>query len=115
MKKVVLNKCLRHFDHLHASGQSAVVPPVGLQRRHTVQSAGVVDFHDNAVLALDKLVCDFEIKWRESANVLAEFCSVQPNARKIICRAKIQEHTPVQLSLIRKIALVPNRALVKQQ
>lgn len=54
---------------------------------NAIQAARVVHFDDNAVLAIDELVGDLEVEWREATNVLAEFVAVEPNASQVIGRS----------------------------
>ena len=52
LKRIIVDVALRHIDEIDLAGESAVVPPVGLERRNGVCAARVIDGDDDEILAV---------------------------------------------------------------
>ena len=79
LNEVVLNKCLRHLDERHRTCDSAVIPPIGVDRRDLIFSTSVVDPENEEISLRLHAVGDLEIEGRETTLVMAKFFSIQVN------------------------------------
>ena len=71
--------------------EAAVVPPVGVDGRHALGMALVVDAHDERVACRTQPAGHLELERREAAHVPAEFLAVQIDIRLVIGAAEVNE------------------------
>src|SRR5207245_9042428 len=93
LDKVILHKRAGHLQKLHLARESAIVPPMRHQRRHSVSPALVIYFDNKEIGSVSDEPGYFKIERRESALVLPDFFPVEINIRAIICRPEINEET----------------------
>ena len=88
---VAANEGLRHLHQQHAAGETSVVPPVGVERRHSLAQPAVVDLHHQEIVRLPYPVGDLEVERRESALVLAELLAVEIDPGAVVGGPEVDE------------------------
>src|SRR6059058_1974272 len=95
--------------------QTAVIPPIGLQRGDTVCNPCVVDRENNKVFAILQAACDLTIKGSVTALVLANLVSVQPDKSAIVGSAEMKKGPSAGPRGVLEVLLVPDGAFVVQK
>ena len=115
LQRIVIDKRFRRLDQRHVTRQPAVVPPVGVQRRHAVALALVVDMDHHEVVAIVKQAGDLAVERREPSFVVAGFLAIHERASQIVGGTDVKKSPGTGLALILEVLLVPDRAFVEEQ
>ena len=71
LQGVIIDVALRHIDEVNLASEAAVVPPIGLQRRHRVSAAGVIYGDDDEIASRLQRCGHIAVEWSEAALVVA--------------------------------------------
>src|SRR5690242_4828722 len=52
LESIIVDECFRHFNQRHVPRDAAVVPPIGLQCRHSIGEPSAVHGNDSEVTAV---------------------------------------------------------------
>src|SRR4030095_2474039 len=66
LEEIVLDKSLRHFDECYFTSQASIVPPVSVERRHSITTTFVVDLDDKIIVFLMNKPCNLKVEWSET-------------------------------------------------
>jgi hypothetical protein len=115
VKFVVVDEFLRDIDERYVAGETAVVPPVGLQGWDAVGYAGIVDRENDEVFAFLEDVSDLAVEGGEAALVFTDFFSINPDEGAVVGGAEVEKGAGVALGEVLKVALIPDGALVVEE
>ena len=109
---VIPDEGLGDFEQLHAAGDAAVVPPVGVDGGDTVLVAFVVHLDDQGVLSGTELLRDFEVEGGEPAGMLPDERPVEGGDGLVIGSVEMDEVAVSRLGLRIEQAAVPDGTFI---